>query len=84
MNNLKLKFSIALFIATGSASGVTIDFDTDNKAARKQREEAFAEAAKKGYMVAASHVSFPGIGQLRKPRGEKNYVWIPLNYSGLK
>ena len=28
MNNLKLKFSIALFIATGSASGVTIDFDT--------------------------------------------------------
>ena len=63
---------------------VTIDFDTDNKAARKQREEAFAEAAKKGYMVAASHVSFPGIGQLRKPRGEKNYVWIPLNYSGLK
>ena len=28
MNNIKLKLSIVLFIATGSASGVTIDFDT--------------------------------------------------------
>lgn len=27
MNNIKLKLSIVLFIATGSASGVTIDFD---------------------------------------------------------
>ena len=32
MNNLKLKLSIALFIATGSASAVTIDFDTDDYA----------------------------------------------------
>ena len=28
MSKLKLKLSIALFIATGSASAVTLDFDT--------------------------------------------------------
>jgi glyoxylase-like metal-dependent hydrolase (beta-lactamase superfamily II) len=62
--------------------GVTIQFDSDNKAAAAQRKQAYADAAKNGYLVGVSHVSFPGIGRLR-PAG-KGYTWVPLNYSGLK
>jgi glyoxylase-like metal-dependent hydrolase (beta-lactamase superfamily II) len=58
---------------------VTIQFDTDPKAARPQRQKAYADAAKKGYFVAVAHVSFPGIGQLR-PDG-KGYRWLPANYT---
>lgn len=61
---------------------VTIAFDTDSKAARKQREAAFAEAAKAGYLVGVTHVSFPGLGHLQK--NGKGYNWVPLNYMGLK
>ncbi len=45
---------------------VTIIFDVDPKAAAAQRIKAFSDAAKKGYWIAADHVSFPGIGHLRK------------------
>jgi glutamate N-acetyltransferase/amino-acid N-acetyltransferase len=38
----------------------------------------YADAAKKGYFVAVTHVSFPGIGQLRVDG--KGYDWIPANY----
>jgi glyoxylase-like metal-dependent hydrolase (beta-lactamase superfamily II) len=58
---------------------VTIEFDTDPKAAMPQRKKAYADAAKKGYFVAVAHVSFPGIGQLR-PDG-KGYRWLPANYT---
>jgi hypothetical protein len=51
---------------------------------KRPREAAYAEAASKGYYVAASHISFPGIGQLRKQAGGKSYTWVPLNYQGLK
>ncbi len=59
--------------------GVTIQFDTDSKAAAVQRQRAYAEAARAGYLVAAAHLSFPGIGHLRKEG--KAYVFVPLNYS---
>ena len=62
--------------------GVTIKFDTDNKAAALQRKKAYAEAAKQGYLVASAHISFPGIGRLRAEG--KGYAWIPVNYSGLR
>ena len=62
--------------------GVTIKFDTDNKAAALQRKKAYAEAAKQGYLVASAHISFPGIGRLRAEG--KGYEWIPVNYSGLR
>jgi glyoxylase-like metal-dependent hydrolase (beta-lactamase superfamily II) len=62
--------------------GVTIQFDTDNKAARAQRAKAYADAAKGGYWVAAAHLSFPGIGHLRKDG--TGYVFVPVNYSSLK
>lgn len=58
---------------------VTIAFDTDSKAAAAQRQKAFADAAKNGYWVAASHLSFPGIGHLR--REGKGYRFVPANYS---
>lgn len=61
---------------------VTIAFDTDSQAAKTQREKAFAEAASAGHLVGSTHISFPGVGNLRG--NGKGYVWVPLNYSGLK
>jgi glyoxylase-like metal-dependent hydrolase (beta-lactamase superfamily II) len=58
---------------------VTIVFDVDAKAAAAQRKKAFADAAKNGHLVAASHISFPGIGRLRAQG--KGYTWLPVNYS---
>ena len=57
---------------------VTIQFDTDAKAAAPQRQQNYADAAKKGYYVAVAHVSFPGIGRLRADG--KGYEWLPANY----
>jgi len=59
---------------------VTVKYDSDPKAAAAQRKKAFAEAAKDGYMVGAAHLSFPGMGHLR--RNGLTYTWVPLNYSG--
>ena len=64
--------------------GVTIQFDTDAKDARKQREAAYSDAAKNGYLVGASHLSFPGLGHLRKASGGKGYVFVPVNYTSGK
>ncbi|WP_288109196.1 MBL fold metallo-hydrolase [Limnobacter sp.] len=61
---------------------VTIGFDSDPKTARKAREKEFANAAKQGYLVAGSHLSFPGIGHLVK--NGKGYTFLPINYHGLK
>jgi len=61
---------------------VTIQFDTDPKAAAAARQAAYAEAAKSGYLVAGAHLSFPGIGRVRAEG--KGYAWMPLNYSGMK
>ncbi|MEK8034585.1 MBL fold metallo-hydrolase [Ideonella sp. DXS29W] len=57
---------------------VTVAFDTDSKSAKAQRLAAFADAAKQGYLVAPSHVTFPGIGHLRKQGS--GYVWLPVRY----
>lgn len=59
--------------------GVAIHFDTDNKAAVAARKKAFAEAAKTGEWVAASHLAFPGIGHVRGAGA--GYAWVPANYS---
>ena len=61
---------------------VTIQFDSDFKAAAVQRKSAYAEAAAKGYWVGAAHLSFPGVGKLAKEGG--GYRFVPVNYSGLK
>ncbi|SFU51726.1 MBL fold metallo-hydrolase [Pseudoduganella namucuonensis] len=58
---------------------VTIDFDVDSKAALAHRKAAFAEAAKQGYLIGASHLQFPGIGHVRAQG--KGYTFVPVNYT---
>ncbi len=60
---------------------VTIQFDVDSKAAAAQRKKAYADAAKSGHWVAASHLSFPGIGHLRGDGA--GYRFVPANYTVL-
>jgi len=57
---------------------VGIRFDIDPPAAIEQRAHVFADAAAQGYWVAGAHLSFPGIGHLR--RAGAGYVWLPVNY----
>jgi glyoxylase-like metal-dependent hydrolase (beta-lactamase superfamily II) len=57
---------------------VTIQFDTDAKAAAAQRNKAYADAAKHGYWVAGAHLAFPGVGHIRAEG--KGYTWVPANY----
>lgn len=61
---------------------VTIQFDTDSKAAAVQRKKAYADAAKGRYLVAAAHLPFPGIGHLRAEG--KGYAFVPLSYTPVK
>ncbi len=58
---------------------ITVQFDSDSKAALAARRKAYADAARSGYYAAVAHVSFPGIGQLR-PDG-KGYRWLPAPYT---
>ena len=58
---------------------ITIMFDSDSQAAAVQRQKAFADAAKNGYLVAPAHVSFPGVGRLRADG--KGYRWFPIAYT---
>ena len=57
---------------------VTIQFDSDAKRAAAARKRAYAEAAKGGYLVAATHIAFPGVGHVRA--NGKAYTWVPANY----
>jgi glyoxylase-like metal-dependent hydrolase (beta-lactamase superfamily II) len=60
---------------------VTIQFDSDSKAAAVQRKKAFADAAKGGYWISAAHLAFPGIGHLRSEG--TGYVFVPANYASI-
>jgi len=40
----------------------------------------YDDAAENGYTVGGAHISFPGLGHVRR-NGEKAYTWVPLNYS---
>ncbi|MFC0168459.1 MBL fold metallo-hydrolase [Pseudoduganella danionis] len=59
--------------------GVGIQFDTDSKIAIVERKEAFAAAAKDGYLIGAPHLPFPALGHVRK--AGKAYEFIPVNYT---
>lgn len=61
---------------------ITISFDTDSKSAAIQRKKAYAEAAKEGYLVAAAHLPFPGIGHIRAEG--RGYVWVPVDYQQIR
>jgi glyoxylase-like metal-dependent hydrolase (beta-lactamase superfamily II) len=52
---------------------VTVKFDSDEHAAALQRKRVFEEAATEGYLIAAAHVSFPGVGHLQ--RQGTGYAW---------
>jgi hypothetical protein len=58
---------------------VTIKFDTDSKSAAAARKKVYADAAAKGWWIAVAHVSFPGIGHIRKEGA--GYAYLPVNYS---
>ena len=58
---------------------ITIGFDSDSKHALAERKNAFAAAAKEGYLIGSAHLSFPALGYLRAQG--KGYVWVPVNYS---
>ena len=57
---------------------VTIQFDSDPKAAIAARKKAAADAAKNAYLVGAAHIAFPGLGYVR--RSGFDYAWVPVNY----
>ena len=61
---------------------VTIQFDSDAKAAAAQRKRAYADAAKAGYLVGATHIAFPGLGRVRA--NGKAYTWVPVNYTNIR
>ncbi|WP_245451858.1 MBL fold metallo-hydrolase [Mesorhizobium waimense] len=58
---------------------VTIQYDGDASAAERVHELAFADAAENGYMVGGAHISFPGLGHVRRD-AENTYTYVPLNY----
>lgn len=59
--------------------GITIDFDADEPQAAKTRRAALAEFARTHELLAAPHVSFPGLGHV--VRSGTGYVWLPIPYS---
>lgn len=58
---------------------VTVQYDFDPASAATARKKVLADAAKQGYLVAAAHVAFPGLGRLRAEG--TGYRWYPVNYS---
>lgn len=58
---------------------VTVTYDSDASAAERTRDALLAEAAAKGFWVAAAHISFPGLGHIGERAGTFN--WIPANYT---
>jgi glyoxylase-like metal-dependent hydrolase (beta-lactamase superfamily II) len=62
--------------------GVTIAFDSDEKAAASARKKAFDAAARGGYLIGGAHLQFPGIGHLRAEG--KGYRWVPVNFTQMR
>lgn len=58
--------------------GVTVAYDSDATAAESEREAIYSDAARKGYMIGAAHISFPGLGHVGARDGK--FYWIPTNY----
>lgn len=57
---------------------ITIGFDSDQHEAMTDRRKVFDAVADERELVAAAHVSFPGIGHIMKEGS--GYRWIPINY----
>ena len=61
---------------------VTIGFDSDATAAKKQRLVLFKQATQTGLLVGATHLQFPSLGYINA--NGKGYRWVPLNYQRIK
>jgi glyoxylase-like metal-dependent hydrolase (beta-lactamase superfamily II) len=57
---------------------VTIAFDVDPAQAAATRKRTFADAVTGRYWIAGDHMTFPGIGHLR--RDGHGYRWVPAPY----
>lgn len=57
----------------------TVDYDIDQSTALLTRRKEFKEIVKQGYLIAAPHMSFPGLGYIVADGGA--YRWLPLNFS---
>ncbi len=61
---------------------VSIGFDSDGAKAQANRAKMFADVAAHGDLVGGAHLSFPGLGHLRK--AGNGYEFVPVNYSTLQ
>ena len=57
---------------------VTMGFDVSPAEARTTRRRLFEQAVNEGWLIGAAHISFPGLGQIRKEGSA--YVWVPVEY----
>jgi glyoxylase-like metal-dependent hydrolase (beta-lactamase superfamily II) len=56
----------------------TVKYDSSEPNAQATRARLLELATSKHLTVAAAHIAFPGLGQIRLHHGE--YQWLPLNY----
>jgi hypothetical protein len=61
---------------------VSIVFDSDSAKALNVRKKFLLDASERGILLGSSHVSFPGLGHVR--RESSGYVWIPVHYKLLQ
>jgi glyoxylase-like metal-dependent hydrolase (beta-lactamase superfamily II) len=59
----------------------TLKFDSDNKLAASERAKDFAMAAKDGDLIGAAHLSYPGVGHIKK--AGSGYTYTPIAYGWL-
>ena len=90
MGHLKTDIALALtlfildvtawrMLGNGPDPTLTVKYDSDANSAQGQRKIIFEDAAKHGYLLAAAHISFPGLGHILKVG--KTYVWEPVIYT---
>jgi glyoxylase-like metal-dependent hydrolase (beta-lactamase superfamily II) len=58
---------------------VTVQYDVNTDEAIRSRQQLLDFAAKTGVLVGSAHISFPGLGHVRKVGS--GYRWLPIPYS---
>ncbi len=61
-----------------ASPNVTIMYDAEPGKARSTREAAFAGFSRSRTLLAAPHLSFPGVGHVR--RSGSGYEWVPVEF----
>jgi glyoxylase-like metal-dependent hydrolase (beta-lactamase superfamily II) len=56
----------------------SVEYDSDARAAQRERRALLDLAAGQRDLVAAAHIAFPGLGHIRKDGA--TYQWVPVNY----